>query len=192
MKKRSEAAVKDTWKLEDMVAGDGTWERLFKEASHEVTGFEAYRGRLGESADALYECLMLDDGLSRKTELLYVYARMRSDEDTANQKYQDMFARAQSLSFKAGELSSFIVPEILAIDPEVLERYRKSGNGISHFDRAFEMILAKRSHTLSGEMEELLARSCDATQGAGQIFNMFNNADVKFPVITGENGEASR
>ncbi|MCC8025576.1 MAG: oligoendopeptidase F [Clostridium sp.] len=189
MKKRSEAAVKDTWKLEDMVAGDGTWERLFKEASHEVTGFEAYRGRLGESADALYECLMLDDGLSRKTELLYVYARMRSDEDTANQKYQDMFARAQSLSFKAGELSSFIVPEILAIEPEVLERYRKSGNGISHFDRAFEMILAKRSHTLSGEMEELLARSCDATQGAGQIFNMFNNADVKFPVITGENGE---
>ena len=38
-------------------------------------------------------------------------------------------------------------------------------------------------------MEELLAQSYDATQGASQIFTMFNNADVKFPVITGENGE---
>ncbi len=42
---------------------------------------------------------------------------------------------------------------------------------------------------LSGEMEELLAQSYDATQGASQIFTMFNNADVKFPVITGESGE---
>lgn len=41
-------------------------------------------------------------------------------------------------------------------------------------------------------MEELLAQSYDATQGASQIFTMFNNADVKFPVITGENGEGIR
>lgn len=190
MKKRSEVDIKDTWKLEDMVADDGSWEQLFQEASNEVLKLDSYKGRLGESADTLYQCLVLEDELSRKIELLYVYARMRSDEDTTNQRYQDMFARAQSLSFKGGELSSFIVPEILGLSPKLLDEYRKSDNGISHFERAFEMILAKRSHTLSGELEELLARSRDATQGASQIFTMFNNADVKFPVITGENGEA--
>ena len=36
MKKRSEADVKDTWKLEDMVAEDGLWEQMFKEASGET------------------------------------------------------------------------------------------------------------------------------------------------------------
>ena len=189
MKKRSEVDVKDTWKLEDMVPGDSQWEKLFEEASLEVKQYADFRGKLAESPDSLYQCLKFDDEMSRKIELLYVYARMRSDQDTAQQGYQDMFARAQSLSYKASEYSSFIVPEILSIPEETLDDFMKADNGISHFKRALEMILDKRRHTLSGEMEELLAQSYDATQGASQIFTMFNNADVKFPVITGENGE---
>lgn len=189
MKKRSEVDSKDTWKLEDMVPGDGRWEELFEEASRRVGRYTDYKGKLSESADELYGCLKFDDEMSREIELLYVYARMSSDQDTADQKYQDMFARAQSLSYKASEYSSFIVPEILAMPKETLDTYMESGNGIGHFRRALEMVLNKREHTLSGDMEELLAQSYDATQGASQIFTMFNNADVKFPVITGENGE---
>ena len=192
MKKRSEADSKYTWKLEDMVAEDSQWEQMFKEASGEINEYASYKGRLADSADTLYACLSFDDRLSQKIERLYVYARMRSDEDTTVQRYQDMFSRAQTLSYRAAENSSFLVPEILSMDRELLERYMVSDNGISHFKRALEIILARRDHTLSAEMEELLAQSYDATQGASQIFTMFNNADVKFPVITGENGEGIR
>ena len=189
MNKRSEADVKDTWKLEDMVAEDSQWEQMFKEAAGEISEYASYKGRLAGSADTLYACLLFDDKLSQKIERLYVYARMRSDEDTTVQRYQDMFSRAQTLSYRAAENSSFLVPEILSMDRELLEQYMAADNGIGHFKRALEIILARRDHTLSGEMEELLAQSYDATQGASQIFTMFNNADVKFPVITGESGE---
>ena len=189
MKKRSEADSKYTWKLEDMVAEDSQWEQMFKEASGEISEYASYKGRLADSADTLYACLSFDDRLSQKIERLYVYARMRSDEDTTVQRYQDMFSRAQTLSYRAAENSSFLVPEILSMDRELLDRYMETDNGISHFKRALEIILARRDHTLSAEMEELLAQSYDATQGASQIFTMFNNADVKFPVITGESGE---
>ena len=189
MKKRSEADSKYTWKLEDMVAEDSQWEQMFKEASGEISEYASYKGRLAGSADILYACLLFDDKLSQKIERLYVYARMRSDEDTTVQRYQDMFSRAQTLSYRAAENSSFLVPEILSMDRELLEQYMAADNGIGHFKRALEIILARRDHTLSGEMEELLAQSYDATQGASQIFTMFNNADVKFPVITGESGE---
>ena len=189
MKKRSDADSKYTWKLEDMVAEDSQWEQMFKEASGEISEYASYKGRLAGSADTLYACLLFDDKLSQKIERLYVYARMRSDEDTTVQRYQDMFSRAQTLSYRAAENSSFLVPEILSMDRELLEQYMAADNGIGHFKRALEIILARRDHTLSGEMEELLAQSYDATQGASQIFTMFNNADVKFPVITGESGE---
>ena len=189
MKKRSEADSKYTWKLEDMVAEDSQWEQMFKEAAGEISEYASYKGRLAGSADTLYACLLFDDKLSQKIERLYVYARMRSDEDTTVQRYQDMFSRAQTLSYRAAENSSFLVPEILSMDRELLEQYMAADNGIGHFKRALEIILARRDHTLSGDMEELLAQSYDATQGASQIFTMFNNADVKFPVITGENGE---
>ena len=192
MKKRSEADSKYTWKLEDMVAEDSQWEQMFKEAAGQISEYASYKGRLAGSADTLYACLLFDDKLSQKIERLYVYARMRSDEDTTVQRYQDMFSRAQTLSYRAAENSSFLVPEILSMDRELLEQYMAADNGIGHFKRALEIILARRDHTLSGEMEELLAQSYDATQGASQIFTMFNNADVKFPVITGENGEGIR
>lgn len=189
MKKRSEVDVKDTWKLEDITPDKDRWEELFSQASREIKKYREFRGTLAASADALYQCLRFDDEMSEKTELLHVYARMRMDQDTADQTYQDMFARAQSLSFEASEHSSFLVPELLSIPEKTLEGYMESGNGISHYKRTLEMVRGRRDHTLSGEMEELLAQSREAAQGAAQIFTMFNNADVKFPVITGENGE---
>lgn len=189
MKKRSEIEKKDTWKLEDMMPDDGRWEALFHEVSLEIKGYEQFKGTLLQSPDTLYQCLLFDDTLSEKTELLYVYARMRSDQDTANQTWQDMFSRARSLSHEAAEASSFLVPEILSMPEKTLDAYMASGNGISHYKRALQMVLNRREHTLSEEMEELLAQSMEAAQGAEQIFTMFNNADVTFPVITGENGE---
>ena len=86
MKKRSEADSKYTWKLEDMVAEDSQWEQMFKEAAGEVGEYASYKGRLADSADTLYACLSFDDRLSQKIERLYVYARMRSDEDTTVQR----------------------------------------------------------------------------------------------------------
>ena len=189
MKKRSEADMNHTWKLEDMMPDNQTWKALFEKTAARVKQYGEFRGTLAGSADALYRCLKFDDGISLDIERLYVYARMRADEDTAEQTYQDMFGRAQSLSFEAAERSSFIVPEILEMDPALLASYMESENGIGLYRRLMERILGKREHTLSGPMEELLAQSYDATQGASQIFNMFNNADVKFPSITGENGQ---
>lgn len=192
MKKRSEVDEQYTWKLEDMIPTEEAWEKLFQETSREIQKYDMFKGKLGESARTLYDALKFDDKTSLKIERLYVYARMRSDQDTARQKYQDMFGRAQSLSFGAAEQSSYLVPEILAIPKEVLQRYMESDSGMAEFKRLMEIILNKRDHTLSAEMEELLARSYEATQGASQIFTMFNNADVKFPAITGEHGQEIR
>ena len=81
MKKRSEAEISTTWKLEDMVPDNETWEKQLKEASGELEKYGEFKGKLAESAENLYQCLKFDDEFSLKAERLYVYARMRSDED---------------------------------------------------------------------------------------------------------------
>ena len=189
MKKRWEIEEKDTWKLEDIISGPEEWESLYSQAWQEIREYGRFQGRLGESASLLLEALEFEDRISLEIERLYVYARMKSDEDTGNQEAQERFGRAQSLYFAAGQNSSFMVPEILAIRPERLKDFMEQEKGLQKYGRLMEMLEKKREHTLSKEMETLLAQSLDATQGASQIFTMFNNADVKFPVITGENGQ---
>ena len=39
-----------------------------------------------------------------------------------------MFSRAQTLSYRAAENSSFLVPEILSMDRELLEQYMAADN----------------------------------------------------------------
>ena len=188
MKKRSEVEQKYTWKLEDMISGDEVWEERFGKMPQTIGEYRAFAGTLGESPEQLRACLDFDNATSLELEILFVYARMRSDEDTANQRYQEMTGRIQSLCARAAQESAFVVPEILAIPKERLEGFLKEET-LKPYRRLLEMILSKREHTLSPEMEELLAQSQEATEGAAQIFNMFNNADVRFPEILGENGE---
>lgn len=189
MKKRGEAEISTTWRLEDMVPDNETWEKQLKEASDQLETYGEFKGKLAEKAENLYQCLKFDDEFSLKAERLYVYARMRSDEDTANDLYQDMFSRAQLLNIRASENSSYMVPEILAIPEETLEKYRSTHSGLKHFGRLLDQLLERKSHTLSKEMEQLLAQSYEATQGGSQVFTMFNNADVRFPAVHDAEGK---
>lgn len=189
MKKRDEVPVSDTWNLAEILPSDEAWEKLYRETEKELDGYRNFEGRLHQSAEKLLSCLQFDEAVSLKVERLFVYARQKSDEDTANAKYQDFSARAQALSYNAGGLSAFLIPEILAMDDQVLARYRREEDKLRRYDRSFELILKKKAHTLAAPMEELLAHSMEATQNPSQIFNMFHNADAKFPSITDQEGK---
>ena len=188
MRKREELQVKDTWKMEDLFSSDQVWEESYEQIQKNVEDYRNFQGRLSQSSSVLYECLTFDDLCNLKIESLFVYARQKSDENTKNPKYQDYSGRARSLAVKASALSSFILPEILEIEDEQLEQWLKNDTKLALYQRAIEMIKKRKQHTLSFAMEKLLADSTEATQGASEIFTMFNNADIKFPTIKDADG----
>lgn len=192
MKKRVEIPVGFTWNLADILPTEKAWEELFQETQKALSGYKDYEGHLEDSGQMLYSCLKFDEEVSLKIETLYVYGKEKSDEDTGNAVYQDLAARARALSCQASALSSFIIPEILSMDEGTLARYRRETDGLKRYDRTFEIIMKKKAHTLSAPLEALLAKSQEATEGASYIFNMFNNADIKFPEIADESGETVR
>lgn len=189
MKRREEVEVSDTWNMQDLMKDDEAWEELFTETEQRLAGYRVFQGHLSDSGEKLCECLRFDEEISLDIERLYVYGKQKSDEDTGNARYQDFAARAQALSYQAAGLSAFVVPEILAMDDEILAGFEKSTPVLSRYQRSLEIIRRKKAHTLDTGMEELLASSLEATQGASLIFTMFNNADVRFPSIADQNGK---
>lgn len=188
MRKREEIPVCDTWNLSDILPDDAAWETLFHETENEIEGYKQFEGRLAESGGTLYQCLKFDEDVSLKVERLYVYGKQKSDQNTADSVYQDFAARALALSYQAAGLSAYIVPEILSIDEKVLSSWRKSVPELARYNRSLEIIEQKKAHTLTSEMEALLAQSMEATQSSSSIFNMFNNADAKFPPVKDREG----
>ncbi|MEL7563803.1 MAG: M3 family metallopeptidase, partial [Dehalobacterium sp.] len=189
LKKREEIPQQYKWRLEEIYADDELWEKDFARIKEMLPQVEEFRDRLGESPQTLLQCLKLQDELGKLSDKVFVYAQMRKDENNANTKYQGMKDRAQGLMVRIGEALSFIQPEILAIDTKLLEKYLGQDPGLSLYKFYLEEITRMKEHTLSAREEEIIAMSGEMADAPRSIFGMLNNADIKFPEITDEEGD---
>lgn len=187
--KREEVDAAFKWKLEDIYQSDADWEKEFAQVKDLLPQLEEHKGKLGDSAQNLLDCLKLKGDISLLMERLFVYARMRRDENNANTKYQALTDRASSLSVQVGSAASFVVPEILSIPEEQLKQYLASEPGLAEYNFYLEELLRQKAHILSAEQEEILAQAGELAGAPGNIFKMLNNADLKFPQIKDEDGD---
>ena len=98
---RSEIAVEDTWRLEDIFASDESWEKEFQEVKALIPAVKEFEGKLSESADILYDALQYQDQLLERLGKLYAYSHMRYDQDTTNSFYQGLDDRMKNLYSQA-------------------------------------------------------------------------------------------
>jgi len=189
IRKREEIAKEYKWRLEDIYPDEKLWEEDFNAIKGMAAEVEQLKGTLASSAAALLKVLQLSDELGRKSEKLYVYARMRRDENNANHHYQALFDRAEGLSIQVGSITSFIVPEILTIPESDLKAFMQSNQDLALYQHSIDEILRQKEHILSPEEERLMAMSADLSMASGNIFTMLNNADIKFPMIKDETGQ---
>ncbi|OPZ63523.1 MAG: Oligoendopeptidase F, plasmid [Firmicutes bacterium ADurb.Bin506] len=176
------------WRLEHIYGSDHDWEADMSLSSAEIPKLAAMAGTLGSSAANLYKALSLRDSVAHRIERLYVYSRMRRDEDNANPKYQAMSDRAASLAVQAQAAASFIAPEVLSIAPEVLDRFFSDMPELDLYRHFLDDITRRRAHTLSVAEERIVAQAAEVGQSVGAVFTMLNNADIKFPSIIDEHG----
>lgn len=90
------------WKLELIYADDRLWEEDFRTTRGLLPQIAEYRGTLALSPKVLLQTLTLRDEIETLLEKLYVYAKMRKDEDNTREKYQELADRAQGLAAEAG------------------------------------------------------------------------------------------
>lgn len=188
LRNRKDIPDKYKWNMKDMFATDELWEEEAKQLLEMAKGIEKYQGRLGESAATLLEFFKKSDELKYHAERVIVYANQKYHEDTAVSKYQGYAAKADSISVALSSASSFMEPEILAMDEGVLNVFFEEEPGLAHYRRAVDNILREKEHIRSAEVEAVLALAGDMAMAPSNIFSMFNNADIKFPFVTDVEG----
>ncbi|MBD8067515.1 oligoendopeptidase F [Bacillus sp. PS06] len=189
LQSRNELATEDTWRLEDIFESDMDWEKEFQGIKEMIPKISDFQGKLGDSADTLFEALSYQDAISLRLGKLYTYAHMRYDQDTANSFYQGINDRATNLYTQVGSALSFIVPEILSIDESKIQSFLEEKEELKVYAHALEEINKQRPHVLSAKEEALLAEASEVMASSSTTFGMLNNADLTFPTIKDENGE---
>ncbi len=188
MPKRNEMEERFKWKMEDLYPCDEDWQTEYDEVKQQLESLKGYKGTLSTSSQCICDFMELREVVSKKLERVYVYANQKYHEDTTNSIYQNLTDLAGSLMVMVSSATSFVTPEILSMDEAVVTRFLEENQNLQKYKRFIEDIRRKQVHILSEEMEELLADAGEMAEAAGNIFSMFNNADIKFPEITDENG----
>ncbi len=186
--KRSQVKSADTWDLSSLYADDAAWEKDFKKYEKLITGYEKYRGTLGDGAKVLAALLKFDDEVDQLGDNLGTYAHLKTAEDTANSTYQRMMGRIRNAVTKANENGSFVRPEILALPAATIKKYL-AAKEMAPFKLVLERVLRYKPHTLSPAEEKLLAMQGEMSEASNNIFRQLNNADLKFGFVKNERGE---
>ncbi|MCI0531638.1 MAG: oligoendopeptidase F [candidate division Zixibacteria bacterium] len=186
---RSEIEDQYKWRVGDMYTNNNAWEADFKKVEGMLTRFESYKGKIGQSPKSLLDLLTLQDSLGMIVDQLYVYSNLRRDEDNRASEYQEMSTRAASLQTKAGQATSFIEPELTTIPQATIQDYIKKEAGLKKYSQYFDNLWRTQAHILPPEQEELLALAGDMARGSSNVFEMLDNADVKYGKIKGEDGK---
>lgn len=188
-RKREEQNPADCWALEDLFASDELWEKAVEEFPGKMNCFSGFSGRLGENGETLLKAMRSMDDLNCSFEQIYVYANQKYHQDTGNGKYQEMAARSARMSAQLEQTLAFVGPELLEIPGDRLEKYFAETEGLETYRRKIEESLRMRKHILSEELERVIAMTGEMAQTPGNVFSMFQNADLKFGELT-MNGKA--
>jgi oligoendopeptidase F len=185
--KRDEIEQKYKWNMEDIYTTTNEWEEDFKKITAMKEDISKFKGTLAENAEQLYECLKFNESLMSLMDKVFVYARMKRDENNKDTFYQALADRAMGIAVSVQAASSFIVPEITRIEDSKLNDYIAGNNKLKIYRQFFNEIVRQKKHILTQEEEIILAMSQEMGNAPSNIFTMFNDADIKFPVIKDEN-----
>lgn len=185
---REEADARCKWAIEDLYKNDEDWKRDYELLKSRIPELTKFRGRLGESAEVLLSMQKLSDELNQLLEKVYVYANQRLHENTDNSTYQNLASQAQGLLVELSESLSFVEPELMELPDGIIETFLDENEELSVYRQYFENIIRQKKHVLPTEQEQLLAAMGEVAESPKDIFSMFNNADIRFPEITGEDG----
>ena len=188
--KRNEVPTELTWRLSDIYETVKEWEADLDGSLALAKEIASFEGRVTESPENLLRVLDLYEKCLRKLYSCDSYASMLHDQDTADAENQKLVSRARTCGVQIDEMLSFLEPEILAMDPEELDRFYEALPELSKYEVTIREIVRLRDHSLGKELEKLLASAGDMAQTPSNGFGMLINADLRFPSVRdGEGNE---
>jgi len=191
---RDRSAIQDKykWNLADVYPNDAAW-RVAKDAiGRELPTLRGYQGRLGSSARILADALETMSRLDKEIARLSVYSGMLADQDTRVAGPQGMQQEMQQLTADFKAQIAYVEPELLRVDPAVLERFLASEPRLKTYTFYLHDIERRAPHTLSDAEEKILADASPLAASGQNIYSILTNADFPYPTVTLSDGRTAR
>src|SRR6266403_649528 len=184
---RADIAESDKWDLRRLFVDVSKWQEDFAWVQQTYPRLRDWKGRVGEIAKSLANCLEFEKALELKIERLYHFASLQLAENSANNEYLARIGQVQNLLTRIGEAAAFVVPEIQAIDDQKFAKFMVDP-ALTEWRTKLHKIRRMKPHVLSEPEERILALGSAALNGYDDTFSQLTDVDMKFGVLVDDTG----
>ena len=188
LKKRNEIDPAYQWNIDTMYQSMDQVNADIEEIQRLAGEFKALSGKFTKNGTTLLEAIKVMESIDRKLEHLYVYSRMKLDEDNSNSIYQELNGKVSTLMGQVGADMAFFTPELMELTNDQIQLFYEEEAGLAPYKFFLDDAFKLKPYTLSKAEEALLAQLSPVTDCAHKTYTMLNNADIKFGTIKDENG----
>ncbi len=185
---RSEVPVEHTWDLRDLFEREELWKVELLSIEENIPTVTQYKGKLGQDAKTLLDCLKARDALSERLARALTYANLNQSTDGSNPVNQENDAIVSSLYAKVSSSLSFIDSEILALSNEKLTTYIQDEKELQVFSKTLTDLMELKPHMLTPETEEVLAAFGEIHHSPYMIYQRSKTSDMEFSSFVTNDG----
>ena len=186
---RSEVPEELTWDLERVYQSIEDWKKDQQKLEQKLAEFRRAKDQMKAGAEEFLTVIEHYLEIMRIYEKLAVFASMKNDQDTTNSKYQELQGMADNLGTQVSEAVAWFQPALVHLDDRVVQDYFEQNPNLEPYRHFITELRSQRDHLLSDAQEELLAAAGNIFGAPEKTFEMLSDADLKFPVVEGENGQ---
>jgi oligoendopeptidase F len=188
-KERKDIPQNYKWNLTDLYSSVGDWNTAKEDISTKIDKIESFKGKLDKDAGTLLDAMTTYFGALKEYFRFSTYSGLLADEDLSVSPNQELRQEASTLGTKFSEATSWIRPEILAIDPAKVKDFIAKEPGLDEYKMYIEDIQRMRAHTLSADQEKILASFGLITDTPADVYGVFNNVEMPYAKVTLSTGE---
>jgi len=188
-KDRSELAIGDTWKLDDIYPSLDAWEAGCAALEAAIKRMPERRGTLASSGAALLGALEASDTLDQLAYKVYYHASLFYDQDQRDNGANGRRQRVLHLLAQQGQALAWFRPELLAIPLDTVRGWMDASPALAVYRFWIEDLFRQQAHVLDAAGERLLSLSAQFNQAPDAAYDALSTADAAFPSITLSTGE---
>lgn len=186
---RSDIPEDYQWSRTDLYPDTAAWEAELAALTEDIPKLKRFRGRLSESSETLLQAQNEVYGLVTRFSKLRTYSALLFDTDMGVSDYRQMSGKVGLLGPLFGEATSWMQPELLSIDPEIIKGWMAMDPKLQEFEYDFSEMWRQQEHTLSASEERILALAGNVRGLPGEVSETLLSVDMKFDTVVNEKGE---
>ena len=187
IKKREEIPDNFKWDMSDVYRDESLLQKDIDKVKTAISKIAECQN-MCENKESFKESMKLIYETEFLVDKIYFYSNQKYYENLGNPKYQKMSGEAQSLLGEYVAGTSFVTPMLLAQSEEKIMGYVDSDSELEEFRIYLKEMFRQKQHVLSDKEEAILAKTQKFSGGASEIFSVFNNVDLDFPMVLNNQG----